>query len=158
MKNTSWKIVAPISALVVAAVSWYGVRRINARAEPPVPLGVSAGRLAECPDSPNCVATVSNDPDQQMPPLPLRGDAAQSLQAIRALVAKIPRSRLAAAEGNYLRFEVRTRWLGFVDDVEFLAVPEEEEIHFRSASRTGYSDLGVNRSRMQAIAEAYLNQ
>ena len=28
-------------------------------------------------------------------------------------------------------------------------------IHFRSASRVGQSDLGVNRQRMQAIVQAY---
>jgi uncharacterized protein (DUF1499 family) len=43
-----------------------------------------------------------------------------------------------------------------VDDVEFLADDEERRIHFRSASRTGYYDFGVNRKRMKKISEAYL--
>jgi uncharacterized protein (DUF1499 family) len=41
--------------------------------------------------------------------------------------------------------------LRFVDDVEFLFDDEAKTIHFRSASRTGRSDFGVNRRRMEDI-------
>jgi uncharacterized protein (DUF1499 family) len=30
-------------------------------------------------------------------------------------------------------------------------------IHFRSASRTGYYDFGVNRNRMKEISQRYMN-
>ena len=43
----------------------------------------------------------------------------------------------------------------FVDDVEFLINPEEQLIHSRSASRVGYSDLGVNRHRMEQIQKGF---
>jgi uncharacterized protein (DUF1499 family) len=35
--------------------------------------------------------------------------------------------------------------------VEFLFDDEAKTIHFRSGSRTGYGDLGVNRKRMEEI-------
>jgi uncharacterized protein (DUF1499 family) len=38
-----------------------------------------------------------------------------------------------------------------VDDVEFVFDDESKTIHFRSASRIGYGDYGVNRDRMEAI-------
>jgi uncharacterized protein (DUF1499 family) len=38
-----------------------------------------------------------------------------------------------------------------VDDVEFVFDDEAKTIHFRSASRTGYGDLGVNRARMEQV-------
>lgn len=152
----SWKIIAPISAILGAAALWYGVRRVAGAAEPVMPLGVSHGQLTPCPESPNCVATTSLADDQQMPPLPLRGDPQQSLARLRAIVGQHPRSKLVVADGNYLHFEIRSKWFGFIDDVEFLAVPEQGEIHFRSASRTGYSDLGVNQARMENIAADYL--
>ena len=34
---------------------------------------------------------------------------------------------------------------------EFLFDDEAKTIHFRSASRTGYGDLGVNRKRMEQV-------
>ncbi len=49
------------------------------------------------------------------------------------------------------------RWLGegYVDDLEILVDQDAGKIHVRSASRTGYSDLGVNRRRVAALAEAW---
>ena len=43
--------------------------------------------------------------------------------------------------------------MGFVDDVEFLADPASDQVHVRSASRLGHSDLGVNRERVENIRE-----
>ena len=56
---------------------------------------------------------------------------------------------------EYIHVEFRSRLFGFVDDVEFLFDDQEAVIHFCSASRSGYSDMGVNRKRMNAIGEAY---
>ena len=57
---------------------------------------------------------------------------------------------------NYLHVECRSFWFRFVDDVEFLIDPEQKLIQFRSASRVGYSDLGVNRRRMETLQKACL--
>ena len=52
--------------------------------------------------------------------------------------------------------QARTRWLGFVDDLEFWSNPAAQAIEMRSASRLGREDLGVNRQRIEAIRAAYL--
>jgi uncharacterized protein (DUF1499 family) len=62
-----------------------------------------------------------------------------------------PRTTLAEQRPGYLRFEFRSRIFRFVDDVEFLADPAAGVIHVRSASRTGHSDLGVNRRRIEIL-------
>ena len=54
---------------------------------------------------------------------------------------------------DYIHFEFTSSFFRFVDDVEFLLDEESELVHFRSASRVGRSDLGVNRSRMKKITE-----
>ncbi|MBN2243722.1 MAG: DUF1499 domain-containing protein [Acidobacteria bacterium] len=51
--------------------------------------------------------------------------------------------------------EYTSRLFRFVDDVEFYLDDERKVIDFRSASRTGYSDLGVNRKRMETIRKKY---
>ena len=51
---------------------------------------------------------------------------------------------------QFIHIEVTSKIFGFVDDVEFY-LNEPGVIHFRSASRIGYSDLGVNRERMETI-------
>jgi len=49
--------------------------------------------------------------------------------------------------------EFSTPLMGFVDDVEFYC--DGKAIQVRSASRLGYSDLGVNRKRIEAIRAAF---
>jgi uncharacterized protein (DUF1499 family) len=48
-----------------------------------------------------------------------------------------------------------TRLFRFKDDVEFYIDADEGQVHFRSASRVGYSDMGANRKRYQAFKELY---
>ncbi len=62
-----------------------------------------------------------------------------------------PGARLVHESPGYMRFEVATRWLRFIDDLEFLADPGSDRIHVRSSSRIGYSDLGANRRRIDRI-------
>ena len=63
--------------------------------------------------------------------------------------------RVRGRPAGYLAFEFRSALFRFVDDVEFLFDEAAKEIRFRSASRVGHSDLGVNRKRMKTIARAF---
>lgn len=114
-----------------------------------------AGRLKPCPSTPNCVSSRAEDPAKHMAPLPYRVDRATSRRLVIAIVSAMPRTTLVTQEDHYLHVEFRSRVFGFVDDVEFWFDDEAARIDFRSASRTGYSDLGVNRKRMNAISEAF---
>lgn len=61
----------------------------------------------------------------------------------------MPRAKVVREKANYIHAECRTRFLRFVDDLEFLFDDNDAVIHVRSASRVGYSDLGVNRKRVE---------
>lgn len=63
----------------------------------------------------------------------------------------MPRMKLVEEDEAYLHYEFSSLLLRFVDDVELIFDDETKTIHFRSASRTGYGDLGVNRRRMETI-------
>jgi uncharacterized protein (DUF1499 family) len=54
--------------------------------------------------------------------------------------------------------QAQTRWLKFVDDLEFWFNPASGVIELRSASRLGRKDFGANRQRIEAIRAAYLAQ
>jgi uncharacterized protein (DUF1499 family) len=58
---------------------------------------------------------------------------------------------------GYLWAMFTSRVFRFVDDVEFRMVPTDGLIHVRSGSRVGYSDLGVNRRRVEKL-RARFNQ
>jgi uncharacterized protein (DUF1499 family) len=128
---------------------------LSCSASRPAGLGVTDGRLAPCPNSPNCVSTQAERESQRMPPLVYRGTREEARRRLLRVIESLPRTKIVANEPDYLAVEFRSRIFRFVDDVEFLFDDRERVIHFRSASRIGYSDLGANRSRMEGIARAF---
>jgi uncharacterized protein (DUF1499 family) len=123
----------------------------------PAGLGVKQGRLAPCPSSPNCVSTQSPDESHRMDPIPYQGSMGEARERVRGIVLAMPRTKIAGETDDYLHAEFRSLIWRFVDDVEFLFDDASKRIHFRSASRVGHSDLGVNRKRMETIRERFEN-
>lgn len=112
-------------------------------------LGVVNGRLIDCPNSPNCVTSRASDDAHRIDAI---ADADGShWQSLSELVSAMVGAKLVANQNNYMWFEFTTPIMGFVDDVEFLNDPVNRQISVRSASRVGYSDLGANRKRIEAI-------
>jgi uncharacterized protein (DUF1499 family) len=153
MNNLQKRIVIVLACIAMVIVG--GLAVMSWMSRKPVTLGVTDGRLTECPDTPNCVSTQAADASHRMEPIALTGSAEEALQKLKELIAGMPRTRILVAEGNYLHAEFRSRLFGFVDDVEFLIDAEQQQIPFRSASRVGHSDLGANRKRMEAIRAAF---
>lgn len=112
-------------------------------------------KLKPCPDSPNCVSTQSTQAAKKRAPLPFSGNPTEALKRLQALVTAMPRTKLITAQDNYLHFTFKTWPIPFIDDVEFLLDAEANVIHYRSASRVGYSDMGVNSRRMAKVAKRW---
>jgi uncharacterized protein (DUF1499 family) len=89
-------------------------------------------------------------------PLPFKNNnAAASMQALMAVLKTMPDVTIVDAKPDYIYAQSQTKWLKFVDDVEFWVNPAKGVIDVRSASRLGREDFGVNRKRIQAIRAAY---
>lgn len=146
------KMVAKGLALLV--VAWVIVLGVWARVGSAPPLGIVNGSLVPCPPTPNCVAT--QDAEQLMPALPMRGDAAATVDRLARVIEAQPRAVIVERRADYIRAEFRSRLFRYADDVEFHVVASPGEVRFRSASRIGRGDLGVNRARMELLSAAYL--
>lgn len=88
-------------------------------------------------------------------PTDFEGDPARAWDHLREVLKAQPNAQIITDQDAYLHAEFSSRWLGFVDDVEFLLDQSADRIHVRSASRLGYSDFGVNRARVEALREAF---
>ena len=77
------------------------------------------------------------------------------MQALERTITGMNGTTIVTRDERYLHAEFRTPWLGFIDDIEFLVDTTRGVIHGRSASRRGYSDLGTNRARVEAIRAAF---
>ena len=113
--------------------------------------------LTPCPSSPNCVTSVPGHAcrNRTLPPLRFTGDPENALEALKRSVQAMEGAAFVSRDGPHLRFTFTSKLFGFVDDVEFLLAPEESVIHFRSASRLGYWDLGTNRARMESVTARF---
>lgn len=119
----------------------------------PSDLGVRDGKLKPPPSSPNCVSSQAQDEPHAIAPLAYRGTAEAALKAIAEIVRSSPRTRIISQTNDYLYAEYETALMGYVDDVEFWLPPGEKVVHVRSASRLGYSDLGLNRKRVEDVRQ-----
>ena len=116
--------------------------------ERPASLGITAGQLGTCPDSPNCVSSIETRESHSIAPLNA------SLAQVRTAVTAMPGAQIISEQDQYLYAEFTSKLMGFVDDVEFMADPAAGLVHVRSASRLGLSDLGVNRDRIETLRSA----
>ena len=121
---------------------------------PPVTLGITEGRLAPCPASPNCVSSEATAADQHVEPLRYADDAPQARARLLDVLNGMARIRIVQSTDDYLHAEFRSALWGFVDDLECYFNPPGT-IQVRSASRTGYYDFGVNRERLETIRSQF---
>ena len=115
---------------------------------------ITGRSLAPCPSRPNCVSSLADDAAHRVDPFALRVPVERAWPQLRDAVASLPRMRIIESGDGYLRAEATSQLFRFVDDLEVLHVPGSARIDVRSASRVGYSDLGVNRARVESLREA----
>lgn len=125
-------------------------------------LGVIDGKLASCPPSPNCVVSQDTDSSHYIEPLTYKldretelRDRTQAYNSFLKVLSVVPNTKIVEQKDNYIRTESRSKIMGFVDDAEFYFPEDKNVIQWRSASRLGESDLGVNRRRLEQIRLAF---
>lgn len=124
----------------------------------PATLGISDAGLSPCPTSPNCVSSDGQDSEHQVAPLQLAGSALEAWTVAKEYLSNRPRTRIVTEKPDYLHAECRSTLFGFVDDLELHLRTSEEVIAIRSASRLGYSDLGVNRRRVEELRSELISR
>ncbi len=128
---------------------------------PPADLGVHEGRLKPPSYTENSVSSQAElypDHPQRhyagIAPLAVHGSGAEMLARIEVIVQGMAGAEVIRSDADYLYAQFTTRWLRFVDDVEFWVDPVHGVIQVRSASRVGRRDFGVNRQRIEAVRRA----
>lgn len=140
---------------VISIASWALIMALfSMLARKPTTLGVHEGKLATCPATPNCVCSQEADSSHAVDPIRFDGDPAEAWQRLLQILQGWPRTQVITSNERYLHAECTSRIFRFVDDLECLLDEQTKCIHVRSASRTGRSDLGVNRRRVEALRHA----
>lgn len=149
-------VTIPAIILGVALLGSLGLLAASLLVARPENLGVVDGKLAPLPESPNCVSTQTTDSEKALPALKFQCSPGIAFSEISRIVDGMPGTTIVTQEFPYLHAEFRSRVFRFPDDVEFWIDEANSVVHFRSASRLGHSDLGVNQKRMEEISRRFL--
>ncbi|MGD8504588.1 MAG: DUF1499 domain-containing protein [Syntrophobacterales bacterium] len=120
--------------------------------------GATNNRLSPCPTSPNCVSSLSEDKSLFVDPLTYQATLEDAREKLISVLNSMKRAEIVTAESNYIHATFKSAVFRFVDDVEFSFDDQRKIIDVRSASRTGYYDLGVNRKRVEEIRKRFMTQ
>ena len=130
------------------------------RGTPPGDLGVHAGKLKQPSETANSVSSQAllwaghaQRERAHIAPLAVRGDASTTMARLQALLQAEPGVSIVDSRSDYLYVRYETRFMKFVDDVEFWFDAGSGVIQVRSASRLGRNDFGVNRRRIEDLRE-----
>jgi len=112
------------------------------------------GRLRPCPGTPNCLCSEEGSGGDHVEPLACLDDPEAAWHRLQQVVSSMG-GKIERTEGDYVWATFMVPVFGFVDDVEFRLDRKSGCIHVRSASRLGFSDLGVNRIRIEDIRRKF---
>lgn len=108
--------------------------------------------------TPNGVSTQAESLSQKVMPLSYKDDAAHSKEVLIEAFDTYGKYEILVNEVLYMHVVFSTQGMGFKDDVEIFFDDKQRQIHYKSQSRVGYSDMGVNRARYEAIRKYYQDQ
>lgn len=153
----AWAVVIGLVGLTSPGAAWAvaGGSIFHFSGDRPTTLGIESGHLRPCPASPNCVSSQGPDPEHLVEPLVFEGSARQAMQTLKQVIDDSERAEVLRSDENYLYAEFTSKWMGFVDDVEFYFDNQAKQVEVRSASRLGESDLGVNRQRVETLRQRF---
>ncbi len=137
--------------LCFSANSWGSMMGLFAGTRP-TDLGYHNGYLKPASSKPNSVNSQAAPGNYAaIAPIPVKGDATAFFAQVVKVVAAQKGAKIIEQTPSYVYAEFTSPLMGYVDDVEFALDAEHGLVQLRSASRLGYSDLGANRKRIEAI-------
>ena len=139
-----------ISALIVLFLILAVLLTVLSCASSPPKVELVDGRLRACPDSPNCVSSESDRASSRVEPLIFQGEPEKAWGDLKETLREMG-GKIQKEQDGFLWATFTSRVFRFVDDVEFRMVSTAGMIYVRSGSRVGYSDLGVNRKRVEKL-------
>lgn len=140
---------------VLTIISLAAVFAISCSGKTPESIGVKDGKLTACPDKPNCVSSMTEDKFHFIEPFTYTGSSGKAKNVLLESVKSQDRTKIVSDSENYIHAEYTSRIFRFVDDVEFLIDDKTKTVHVRSASRLGYSDMGVNGKRIESLRAVF---
>ncbi len=118
-------------------------------------LGVENGRLKDMPLTPNAVSSQATSKDKYVPAWPYNGSKNEAKKNVLGMLKGYEGVEVLQIEDHYIYAVATSKIFRFKDDIEFYFNDVDQQVEFRSASRVGQSDHGVNRKRYEKMRGRY---
>jgi uncharacterized protein (DUF1499 family) len=115
--------------------------------------GLVDGHLRPCPNSPNCLNSEAAGA-AHVAPIPYTSSPAMAWQNLKKTIEDTE-GVIVDSQTGYLRAVYTSQVMRFADDLEFRLDEVAGVIQVRSASRSGYWDLGVNKRRVEWVRRLF---
>ena len=151
------KILIRVGIVLLVLILAYVLRLIYLVQNTPAAAGFGTGTaITACATTkPNCVSTLNTEDGFKANPIAFSVDATSALAKLKAAIQTEPNVEVVFENAQQIEVTFKTALFGFRDDASFAVNPVANHIDFHSVSRVGYSDLGVNRKRMERIRAAF---
>lgn len=156
MKSKKVLLIIPGLFITLFLISIIGLLVQNAK--PQVALGVNDGLFNSLPESPNCVSSQTDQSDKYVEPLAFKETLQVSKEHIIIALEAYGDIEIIEMTDTYIYAVATTEKMKFHDDIEIYFDDETSMVHYRSSSRAGYSDMGLNRDRYKMIKALYQEQ
>ena len=152
--KTALIIVLVLIALAIA--SFFILGKYSQKGQAP---GLVNGSLSKCSEKPNCVCSeYKDDVDHYVLPIYIESSEGQNMAKVVSIIKEM-NGVIQIEKENYVAATFTSSTFGFVDDFEIRIDTNidtnKSVIHFRFASRVGYSDGGVNKKRVEQFKALY---
>jgi uncharacterized protein (DUF1499 family) len=154
------KIISTVSIILAVLVLAYIIRLYYLAGHSPPREGFgSTAALQPCvTDRPNGVSSINVEKAFFAPAFDAKGAVEVSMRRLKAAIANEPKALIIFEDATRLDVTFRTKIMDFPDDARFAIDASAQKIDFSSQARIGYSDLGVNRQRIERIRLAFAAQ
>jgi uncharacterized protein (DUF1499 family) len=144
-----------VIGLIIVLIILAGIVIFIQNTKPHIVLGLENGKLHEIPNKKNAVSTDTSFSDKRITPMPFKENPEDTKAALKKALDSYGGIAIMKEENNYIYAIATTPGMKFHDDMEIHFDEADRMIHFRSASRAGYSDMGLNRQRYDKIVGFY---
>ncbi|AOM83971.1 DUF1499 domain-containing protein [Salisediminibacterium beveridgei] len=121
-------------------------------------VGNETGDFAEVPSSPNAVSSQTDVEGKYVEPIPFSGDVEVARETLKTVLQNMGAIHLENVSDRYIHAVYTTNLMRYKNDIEFFFDEEARNIHYRSESRVGYSDMGENRKQYEMIRQKFEEQ
>lgn len=149
------RILKILLLVIVVLIGGLSITMVYKNQKTPENLGITSGQLAPMPSSPNAVSSQTDSEEKRVNPLSFKTDLASSKTAVLKALESYGSIEVLTNTSNYIHAIHTTKTMRYRDDIEFYFDESARVIHFRSASRVGYSDRGLNRARYNKLSSIY---